>query len=252
MNMFKSSTQMINDQEISLEDYIKSAPFDLFQTHSNYTSHKDLLDLMPDADLIFRSEDDNLMMKFVGNNGFEWSWIMLPKNDPYNSYIRSILTFIYEKYISITFNPESAPKVICYPRKTLKELLEKKELVRNSSTAFILIWEYGYQSTVEPFKDLGNSINVYFQDKTLTDSDTSGIISEYTASRIVEFIEEHLGSDFIVCCKAGLSRSQGVVRYILDTYPKIYFEENTNPDNPCNTPNYFVTSILKRKERENR
>ncbi len=67
------------------------------------------------------------------------------------------------------------------------------------------------------------------------------------ASRIVNFIDKQISKDvdaFYIHCSAGKSRSQGVVRYILDTYPQYNWE--TNPDNPCVTPNYHVVRMLKR------
>ena len=50
---------------------------------------------------------------------------------------------------------------------------------------------------------------------------------------------------FYIHCDAGLSRSQGVVRYIRDTYGNI-FSIRTNPNNPCLTPNAHVVMMLKR------
>ena len=67
------------------------------------------------------------------------------------------------------------------------------------------------------------------------------------ASRIVNFIDKQISKDvdaFYIHCSAGKSRSQGVVRYILDTYPQYNWE--TNPDNHCITTNYHVVRMLKR------
>ena len=66
------------------------------------------------------------------------------------------------------------------------------------------------------------------------------------AKRLVEFIDGRIkeGDNIYVHCSAGASRSQGVVRYILDTYPDIDWE--TRKDNPCLTPNYHVIRMLKR------
>ena len=63
---------------------------------------------------------------------------------------------------------------------------------------------------------------------------------------IVKFIEDHRYCDFYIHCSAGVSRSQGVVRYVLDTYG----DYETNPDNPCVCPNAHVTRMLKRVYRE--
>ena len=70
---------------------------------------------------------------------------------------------------------------------------------------------------------------------------------DYNQARvIVNFIEKHRDCDFFIHCSAGVSRSQGVVRYVLDTYG----DYETNPDNPCTFPNIHVTRMLKRVYRE--
>ena len=71
------------------------------------------------------------------------------------------------------------------------------------------------------------------------------------AVRTVRFIDRSLlsGVDtFYIHCSAGVSRSQGVVRYILDTYGDM-FNIQTNENNPCVTPNYHVVRMLKRMDR---
>lgn len=67
-------------------------------------------------------------------------------------------------------------------------------------------------------------------------------ITEEQAKETLEFIESHLGEEIIVHCKAGMSRSQGVARFILDTWPDLYEEDKNNP---CLTPNIEVVSKLK-------
>ena len=65
------------------------------------------------------------------------------------------------------------------------------------------------------------------------------------AKKIVTFIETNNDCDFYIHCSAGISRSQGVVRYILDTYGDEY-DIKTNPNNPCLCPNTHVVIMLKR------
>ena len=65
------------------------------------------------------------------------------------------------------------------------------------------------------------------------------------AQKTYKFIKSNLGKDFWIHCRAGASRSQGVVRFILDTYGDLY-DWQTLKSNPCVTPNYFVTGKLKR------
>jgi len=68
------------------------------------------------------------------------------------------------------------------------------------------------------------------------------------AREAVEFIERNKGKDIYIHCRAGQSRSQGFVRYILDCYPEFNYE--TRQDNPCNTPNIDVVCKLKALFRE--
>lgn len=79
----------------------------------------------------------------------------------------------------------------------------------------------------------------YGFDGTLT---AVGLTPE-TAERIVRYIEDHNGMNFLVHCRAGKSRSQGVVRYILDFYPGY---EASNRANPCTTYNSHTFSQLKK------
>ena len=50
-------------------------------------------------------------------------------------------------------------------------------------------------------------------------------------------------------CAVGASRSQGVVRYIVDTYGD-EFDIKLNPNNPNNTYNPHVVMMLKRAYRK--
>lgn len=72
------------------------------------------------------------------------------------------------------------------------------------------------------------------------------------AFKTVKFIKYQLEvmevDDIIIHCSAGISRSQGVVRYILDTYSDRYYI-HTRADNPCITPNMHVVRMLKRSDR---
>lgn len=74
-------------------------------------------------------------------------------------------------------------------------------------------------------------------------------ISQEQADKLCEFIERNQDKDFYIHCEAGLSRSQGVVRYILDVYGEEH-EFETLRNNPCRTPNLYVTALLKRSYRK--
>jgi len=73
-------------------------------------------------------------------------------------------------------------------------------------------------------------------------------MTENDAKRIVDFIDNNIGKTFIVHCRAGRSRSQGIFRYITEMYYKIYDEETCGrKDNPCFSPNMHVVRLLKRE-----
>ena len=65
------------------------------------------------------------------------------------------------------------------------------------------------------------------------------------AKQIVDFIDKNIDKDFYIHCHAGKSRSQAIVRYILDFYPDHDWE--TRPENPCivGLVNGRVYSLLK-------
>lgn len=70
------------------------------------------------------------------------------------------------------------------------------------------------------------------------------------AKELVQWIERRIKKDdtIYVHCAAGVSRSQGVVRYIIDEYSDIY-DIRLNPENPNDTYNPHVTRMLKRISR---
>ena len=104
-----------------------------------------------------------------------------------------------------------------------------------------------------------NVLNVEFDDitedeKVFDGSDygfdgklTARGITPDAADRIVRYIEDHRDMDFLIHCRAGKSRSQGVVRYILDFYPGPI---TTNRNNPCRYYNtHTYTALRKARER---
>ena len=64
--------------------------------------------------------------------------------------------------------------------------------------------------------------------------------------QLVKFIENNIGKDIYVHCSAGVSRSQGIVKFILEYYNDYYKESDTNPDNPCKMPNQHVFDVLRK------
>lgn len=93
-----------------------------------------------------------------------------------------------------------------------------------------------------------NVLNISFDDIDTDEVEWEGHIfyglQPEQAKEIVRFIEYNLGKDFWIHCRAGQSRSQGIVRFILDCYPE--YDWKTRPNNPCITPNIDVVAKLKR------
>ena len=71
------------------------------------------------------------------------------------------------------------------------------------------------------------------------------------AYNLVDWIDWRIRHDetIYIHCAVGASRSQGVVRYIVDTYGGEY-DIRLNPDNPNNTYNPHVVMMLKRAYRK--
>lgn len=66
------------------------------------------------------------------------------------------------------------------------------------------------------------------------------------AQALLRFINYHKGKRFIIHCQAGVSRSQAVVRFILDTFPEEYNITDCWQKNLPITPNVYVLALLKR------
>lgn len=98
------------------------------------------------------------------------------------------------------------------------------------------IYDFTYYSGI-----LGKSINIH-------------CLSEQQANTIVKQIEKWNNDDkidtILVHCSAGASRSQGVVKYVVDTYSTKDFKIMTRKSNPCLTPNIHISTMLKKSYRE--
>ena len=93
-------------------------------------------------------------------------------------------------------------------------------------------------------------LNVDFDDVD-NDTEIDGYkimaISEEQSREIYYFICKNKDKHIIVHCRAGRSRSQGVVRAILDMFADTYQECYLNGINPCTTPNMEVVRKIKRQ-----
>lgn len=171
-------------------------------------------------------------------------------------------------------------KLYCYSHQEFDELMEKLgwENRPDNGNSTISIASKNDEESCHWFNvELNNNINLDFDDlspeqwwdkdyydETL-DCYLEGIYSADTlffdfnledvhfhamnydeAFKLVKFIDERIceGDNIYVHCSAGASRSQAIVRYILDTYHNIDWE--IREDNPCLTPNWHVVRMLKR------
>lgn len=87
--------------------------------------------------------------------------------------------------------------------------------------------------------------NQFPDDDYVKDNPARGLNDEQ-GLQLVKFIENNIGKDIYVHCSAGVSRSQGVVKFILEYYNDYYKESDTNPDNPCKMPNQHVFDVLRK------
>ena len=100
-------------------------------------------------------------------------------------------------------------------------------------------------------KNHKNVLNLNFDDVPKRSLTYKGVkfkgITKNQAKQLYYFIEKNKGKDFIIHCLAGISRSQGVCRYIVDMYQDLYNERSTNIKlRFSSNPNAFVVSELKK------
>lgn len=108
---------------------------------------------------------------------------------------------------------------------------------------------YHFENNSHYLESADNVLNLEFddleEDAHLYDC-TFRTISEEQAEQILDFIERNMGKHFVIHCRAGKSRSQGVLRFIFDMYGDVYAPCQVNGFNPCMTPNGEVVRKLKR------
>ena len=179
--------------------------------------------------------------------------------------------------------------VLCYSHEGFNDYMREREWYQKpgDDTATISICSPNDDDPMYWFQDMpyGNNINLDFDDfdpskywdhdmydelldkfMFTVDSETDWIfksdncdtgklkaMSYMDAYMIVNFIHNMLirgVRTFVIHCSAGISRSQGIVRFIQDTYSDRY-DIVTRKDNPCITPNIHVVRMLKRIYRNN-
>ncbi len=143
-------------------------------------------------------------------------------------------------------------KVYCYSREDFKNLIDSWKSGIPEGTAVISISEtpecrkyYGWEDEILHYLPSGKDVlNLEFDDIPKDTFRCFTGLQREQAIEIVKFIETHTDYNLVIHCRAGKSRSQGVVRFILDCFPDIW--EEGNLENPCISPNYKVVADLKR------
>lgn len=150
------------------------------------------------------------------------------------------------------------PFVLCYSQKDFEYICRSNGYMSEDTfpknTAYISITnndecanylgEDFAETNVHLLPDSEHVLNVEFDDITqdvITVENGVNIrgLSDATADKIVAYIDKFVGHDFVVHCRAGKSRSQAVVRYIIDTYPDTYSVARINHSNP---PRLFMVN----------
>lgn len=85
---------------------------------------------------------------------------------------------------------------------------------------------------------LDENLETYTYKSSDTKETTLQFFTKEMALKSIEFINNNIGKDFYIHCFAGVSRSQAFVSFISQYYTQVNWE--TNPQNPCRFPNYFV------------
>lgn len=140
-------------------------------------------------------------------------------------------------------------KLLCFSEKDFIELMNCFQWNNNNipeSVAIISIIGSKESISTHYFNNSTQVLNLEFDDVGNEEDVTNKSMSEDQAVMSVEFIKRNIGKDFYIHCKAGKSRSQAFVRFILDFYPEYYSVNFTNFNNPCITPNIDVLSKLKK------
>ena len=114
-----------------------------------------------------------------------------------------------------------------------------------------------YDNALELYNDRKiKQANAYFNNLYISGANKEWVdivhaLDYEEAFKLADWIEWRLKHDetIYIHCAVGASRSQGVVRYIVDTYGGEY-DIRLNPDNPNNTYNPHVVMMLKRAYRK--
>lgn len=104
------------------------------------------------------------------------------------------------------------------------------------------------------FKDKhDNVLNLEFDDLPCDEFEFDGHVAKglsiEQAKEIYDFVEKHIGKNFIIHCRAGMSRSAAVGWYIRDFYKDIYNGDYRLPEGP-NKDVYRKLSRVYYKEKE--
>lgn len=143
------------------------------------------------------------------------------------------------------FKNESKHKIVVFNREDFKEYVKNNGIRENEAYIEIFsgphgkpILSSGDHWIALDFEDFPENVRFpssYYQP-------TNPTITHEDAERLVKFIKENLGLDFIIHCDAGVSRSQQVAAYILMTSYDYEYDEKLS----THTHHFSQTIVLER------
>lgn len=146
-------------------------------------------------------------------------------------------------------------KLYCFSR---EEFINNLPLPKNTAAISIIetqqCQDFYKRREPHPLKPADGVFLAVFDDINTDEKSYNGYIFtgllEDQARELALFIDDQVknGRDIYVHCRAGKSRSQGVIDYIRTVYSSINWELRI--DNPCLTPNVQVKSALMRWARK--
>lgn len=119
-----------------------------------------------------------------------------------------------------------------------KDIKEKDEIHLCNEASNVLNLDFDDASPVSYLNEIDATSETY----EMQDGKVLQFFTPDMANKVLEFIKKNKGRDFYVHCNAGISRSQAIVRFMLNNIR--YNGWETNPNNPCMYPNGFVYQKL--------
>ena len=146
------------------------------------------------------------------------------------------------------FESENKNKIKVFNREQFEDYV-KNGLSDNEAYIEIFSGPKGYPILEESDKVIALDFEDFPENMRIPESSyqpTNPTITHEDAERLVLFIKKNLGSDFIIHCDAGVSRSQQVAEYILLEYWLYYEYDDKTSTHKHHVPQTIVLERLLR------